>query len=111
MKILLINPSLLNTNVSHYSKGLEKNRGIYPSLGLGYIASALIEDGHIVFVVDWDASYNGWEQTQAIMERMRPDIVGFYLMTWTFRNSLMILDAIKGLNPNIISMSGGPQDS
>lgn len=111
MKILLINPSLIQSSVGHYSKSLEKNRGIYPSLGLGYIASALIDDGHIVFIADYDALSNPQLYIEGIMERIKPDMVGFYLMTWTFKEGLTLLNKVKWINNNVITVAGGPQVS
>ena len=110
MRILLINSSLKQAEIGHYSKTLEKCRGIYQPLGLGYISASLISDGHIVDVLDWDTEEKPLEKLFQLLER-NPEVVCFYLMTWTFREGSALLDYIKTFKKDIISIAGGPQVS
>lgn len=111
MKVLLINPSLLQSEIGHYAKGIEKQRGVYPPLGLGYVASSLKRSGHQVVIVDCDAETNSWQKLKTIVAELDPDLVGFYTMTWTFRQAMEILKSIKELKPDIKSVIGGPNVS
>ena len=111
MNILLINPSLISSEIQHYSKTLEKQRGIYPSLGLSYVASSLIRAGHKVAIVDCDTEENSWERIKIEIIESKPHLVGFYVMTWTFRQAVELLKKIKNLKSDIISVIGGPNVS
>ncbi len=109
MNILLINPSLISSEIQHYSKTFEKQRGIYPSLGLSYIASSINNNGHRAVIVDCDAEGKNYEKAiEEAIEQYNPKMVGFYVMTWTFRQVLGILRKIKEKKPGIISVAGGP---
>lgn len=98
--ILLINPSLNTASIGHYSRTVEKNRGVYPPLGLAYIASALTKAGHKVDIVDMDID--------PLIPYKKYDWVGFYVMTWTYRQAVELLQRIKEFNPTIKSILGGP---
>lgn len=98
--VLLINPSLINASIGHYSRTVEKNRGIYPPLGLAYVASALRDRGHEVTIVDCDIDPK--------IPLKDYDWVGFYVMTWTYRQAVEMLKIIKINHPNIKSILGGP---
>lgn len=111
MHILLINPSLQEADISHYKKSVEKNRGIYPPLGIAYVASNLIKAGHKVDLVDCDAEDNYWKRTSYLCRKFKPTLVGFYAMTWTFKQDVELLRKIKKILPKIKSVVGGPNVS
>lgn len=108
MKILLINPSLIQANIGHYKEAVEKQRGIYPSLGLGYIASVLEKENHEVKMIDCDAEKIGFEEIKNNFNTYQPDMVGIYIMTWTFVQANEIAKLIKSLNSKIKVIAGGP---
>jgi len=109
MNILLINPSLQEAEISHYKKKVEKNRGIYPPLGLCYIASVLKEKNHQIKIIDCDTENNYLEKIRNTLENFNPDVIGFYTMTWTYRQAKNIAKEIKNTNPEIKIIIGGPQ--
>ncbi len=109
MNILLINPSLQEVEISHYKKKVEKNRGVYPPLGLCYIASALKNKNHQVKIIDCDTEDNYFEKIKNTIKDFNSDIVGFYVMTWTYRQAKNIAKEIKIINPQIKIIVGGPQ--
>ncbi|MFH0906926.1 MAG: radical SAM protein [bacterium] len=109
MNILLVNPSLQEAEISHYKKKIEKNRGVYAPLGLCYIASALKEKNHQVEIIDCDTENNYVEKIKNSLKYFNPDVVGFYSMTWTYRQSKNIAREIKKINPQIKIIIGGPQ--
>lgn len=108
MRVLLINPSLRLADVGHYSKVVEKQRGIYPPLGLAYVASALEKNNHAVKVIDCDADILAIKNISEIAEDFRPEIVGMYVMTWTFRQANYLLKKIKNKLKNVKFIIGGP---
>ena len=109
MKILLINPSLQEAEIGHYKKKVEKNRGVYPPLGLSYIAAILLNENHKVKIIDCDTENNYFEKIQKTLKQFKPDLVGFYAMTWTYRQAKNIAREIKNINPEIKIIIGGPQ--
>lgn len=108
MNILLINPSLKGAEIGHYKREIEKSRGVYPSLGLSYVASALLSAGHNVILFDWDATPQPEKSLVKVIKELKPKLVGFYLMTWTFRQAKDMLKIIKEFSPDIKSVVGGP---
>lgn len=108
MKILLINPSLIRAGTGQYEEAAEKRRGIYPSLGLGYIAAILEREKHLVKIIDCDAENVGPEKIEDAFKEYQPDLIGFYVMTWTFRQVNEIARRIKLMNPNVRIVVGGP---
>ncbi|MBN2094130.1 MAG: radical SAM protein [Candidatus Zambryskibacteria bacterium] len=108
MRILLINPSLVQAEIGHYSKETEKNRGVYPPLGLCYIASVLEKNGHGVKIVDCDAEKDYWNIIESTTKEFQPDVVGFYIMTWTFVAANDLAKKIKEIKSNIKLIVGGP---
>jgi len=111
LRILLINPSLKLADIGHYSKVIEKQRGIYPPLGLAYIASVLEKDNHSVKIIDCDTDLDGIYNIDNIALNFNPDLIGVYVMTWTFRQANKIIEKIKRKLPNIKTVIGGPNVS
>ncbi len=107
MKILLINPSLIEANIGHYKEAAEKQRGIYPSLGLGYIAAILEKENHQVKIIDCDAENVYLKDIEEISNKYQPDLVGIYIMTWTYQQANKIAKLIKSINPMIKIVVGG----
>lgn len=108
MKVLLINPPIIEEDVMRDFRKFERMRGIYPPLGLLYIASTLLECGHEVKVIDCDAE-DGYEEI--IKETCRsfcPDVAGFYAFTWTYRKAARLAGIVKSLVPGVTTVIGGP---
>lgn len=108
MKVLLIYPSLLRADIRHYTKAVERHRGIYACLGLSYVASSLLHRGHQVAYIDCDAEDNPWKSIETTVREFQPDLVGFHTMTWTFAQANELLMMIKEIRPDIKSVAGGP---
>ncbi|MBU4360266.1 B12-binding domain-containing radical SAM protein [Patescibacteria group bacterium] len=109
MNILLINPSLQNSTTGQYEKEVEKLRGLYPSLGLGYVAAVLEKKGHKVKIIDYDVEEE--LNLEKICVDFEPQVVGFYAMTWTYRHAKELAEQIKKIDSQIITLIGGPNVS
>lgn len=109
MRILLINPSIYQTSTGQYSKAVETERGAYPPLGLLYIAAVLEKNGHRVAIVDIDIEEEKAEKKlRETYQDLNPQMVGFYSMTWTYRQAKAMAKRFKEINPKIITVLGGP---
>ncbi len=115
MKVLLINPP------QTFYPGSEPPAGNLP-LGLMYIAAVLDRAGYKseildAFFADYSSQKNGeiinvgmpFERIKLEISNRKPDIVGIAgPFTCQIRNSVTISDLVKQLNPNILTVVGGP---
>ncbi len=108
MKILLINPSLTEAATGQYEQKMEQERGVYPPLGLAYIAAALEEKNHEIKIVDCDVEKNYEEKILQLCRDWQPEMAGFYAMTWNYRLADKLSREIKKINSLTITVLGGP---
>lgn len=101
MKVLLINPLTIEDSMVN----------ITPNLGLGYIAASLRNNG---FQVDiWDGVKKGMTRKK-LEERLKTldyDAAGFQAYTRSVKEVRQGLEMVKSLNPNILTIIGGPHPS
>ena len=101
MKVLLINPLTLEDSMVN----------ITPNLGLGYLATSLKNNGFEVEI--WDGVKKN--MTKKILEdRLKAldyDVAGFQVYTRSVREVQEGLEKVKSLNPNVITVIGGPHPS
>ena len=115
MKTLLINPP------QTFYPGSESPAGNLP-LGLMYVAAMLVKSGHQAEILDAFMSAdmprrNGematvglpFERIKKEIENRKPDIVGLSgPFTCQIENSVKVSDLAKQINPNILTVVGGP---
>ncbi|MDD5130543.1 MAG: radical SAM protein [Candidatus Omnitrophica bacterium] len=107
MNILLINPSLKQEQIRHYSDKVEKNRGTHPSLGLLYIAAVLEQNNHQVQVIDIDTEPNPQKKILHSLLNFKPEIVSLHVMTWTFHQANEIAKLVKNTLSSAYIIAGG----
>lgn len=98
MKILLINAPVTVRN---------PHARLSPPLGLAYIASALMAEGHRVGAIDLNMSGMDEGRLAGIIRRAHPDIVGISAMTETVTNGLAVARTVKAVDPEIAVVMGG----
>ena len=109
MKVLLINPPRSNEIVGNNPSIIEEERGHNPPLGLLYLAAYLErENRHEVSVLDCQAEGVGYDALSGRIEAIDPAIVGITAMTLTLIDVLKTLAVVKGVNPAIRTVLGGP---
>jgi anaerobic magnesium-protoporphyrin IX monomethyl ester cyclase len=99
MRILLINAPV--SRPSPHAR-------LAPPLGLAYIASVLLADGHNVSAVDFNVSGLNFRRLDAIIAGEKPQIVGISAHTETYPNGLAIAERVMALDPSIAVVMGGP---
>lgn len=108
MNIMLINPPILVNEVMRDFEKFECLRGLYPPLGLLYIASVIEQMGHEVMVIDCDAEDNHLKRIRNTCESLHPDLVGFYAFTWNYRGAASLASLVKSVCPQAKTILGGP---
>lgn len=99
--ILLLSPRL--------SKGRHR-LSIHPLAGLGYIAESLLHSGIKVRVIDMNLGYSLKDVLRCVDE-CSPDLIGFSVMTFGYRQVYSLAKIIKELFPHITIACGGPHVS
>lgn len=109
MKVLLISPPTLNPLRADMSDLFEKESGLYPPLGLLYLAARLLQDGrHQVKVLDGPALGASHESIEQEIREFRPQVVGIQTLTFTLLDALAVAERVKRVDPAIHVCLGGP---
>ncbi|MEM3101510.1 MAG: radical SAM protein [Candidatus Nitrosotenuis sp.] len=101
MRILLINPLTLESSMVN----------ITPNLGLGYLATSLKNNGFDVEI--WDGVKKGMTR-ERLFERLKKrdyDVAGFQVYTRSVKEAQEGLEFVKKVNPDAITVIGGPHPS
>lgn len=102
MKILLMVP--LNLGLS---KG---DRPSFADLGLGYLATALKQKGHEVFIHGWNKK-NSEAEFLSYLHNINPGLVGMKVFTRNMSDAVASCEIIKQALPNSTIVVGGPHPS
>lgn len=110
MKVLLINPPNLNPLSAVLPRVLEEKRGFNPPLSLLYIAGYLRKNGqnHEIKVIDGPTENLDYIGLKERIKEFAPDVVGITTMTFTIIDALETAKMVKGINPRIKIVFGGP---
>lgn len=99
MNVLLIAPNIRESLKSKISDGMPKflgrNIGVYPPLGLCYIAAVLRDNGINVKIVDTNVEKFSINKVLKEIDKFQPDIIGISAMSFTFLNALYLAKKIK----------------
>jgi anaerobic magnesium-protoporphyrin IX monomethyl ester cyclase len=114
-KLLLIRPSIDYTEIPHeVKKFFPPPSGNYyrePPIGPLYVASSCLKKGIQVKLIDQHARCLSNDQVLSMVNKWEPDFVGFYLTSFTMKNSIEIARKIKDKNRGIVIIGGGPWTS
>ncbi len=79
-----------------------------PPLGLACLAAVLEKAGVEVKILDLVVSPFSHERMASLLEAYRPHTVGVTAVTMTFDNAMRVVRAVKQINPDILTLMGGP---
>jgi anaerobic magnesium-protoporphyrin IX monomethyl ester cyclase len=82
-----------------------------PPLGISYVASAFEAAGCDVRILDYIISGYSKEKLALQLADFQPDAVGAGSVTMNFYDAERILRDVKSINPDILTMMGGPHVS
>ncbi len=101
MKVLLINPLTLEDSMVN----------ITPNLGLGYLATALRNNGFEVDIWDGVKKEMTRKKLEARLENRNYHVAGFQVYTRSVKEVQEGLEKVKSINPEVITVIGGPHSS
>ncbi|MBN2055330.1 B12-binding domain-containing radical SAM protein [bacterium] len=74
---------------------VQKYFGLFPPLSMTWVAAIAEREGHDVTLVDARTLGLSRQQTIARLKEFRPDLVGFMMTTYMFRETLSWIEAVK----------------
>ncbi|MGD2015460.1 MAG: cobalamin-dependent protein, partial [Desulfobacterales bacterium] len=99
MRVLLINPFYPISETPS------------PPLGLAYLASALTTAGAEVKILDLVVFPYSQSMLKALIENFKPKVAGITAVTMNFDNAVSVLKDIKRIDPQVLTVMGGPHVS
>ncbi len=99
MKILLLKP----INDRYYV--------VQPPLGLGYLASVIVREGHQVNIIDAGRENLSRDDFTSLVERESYDLIGIQMFTYELPSVKRHIAIIKEYSPGSVIIIGGPQIS
>ena len=99
MRVLLINPFYPISETPS------------PPLGLSYLAGALSAAGVEVKILDLVVFPYSRAGLQTLIETFKPGVVGLTAVTMTFNAAMAVVKDIKGIDPDLLTVMGGPHVS
>ena len=109
MKILLINSPIKNIIQTELPPALSREVGVFPPLGLMYIASYLRKySDHEVQILDAVAEDLGQAALEKIIREFHPQIIGITAHTNNLVDVFLLTGLIKRIDPGIHINIGGP---
>ncbi len=99
MRFLLINPYCPITE------------GPTPPLGISFLAAALEKAGVDVKILDLVIFPYSQKFLKDVLSNFEPDIVGSTAVTMTFNDAIQVIKDVKAINPDILTVMGGPHVS
>ncbi len=96
MRVLLINP--------HYPISETPS----PPLGLAYLAAALEQAGTDVHILDFVVFPYSPTFLESSLKNFKPDIVGVTSVTMNFYEAIRVIKDVKRIDPNLLTVMGGP---
>jgi len=96
MRVLLINPFYPISETPS------------PPLGLAYLAAALEQIGVQVKILDYVVYGYRKDVLQSVLEDFRPRIAGATAVTMTFDHAMQVLKDVKAIDPDVLTVMGGP---
>lgn len=108
MKVLFIRDIDRRLPNTRLPKSIENIIGIYPPLGLLYLAAVLEKEGHKTNILDAQLNDLSDNEIRKKIENFKPDFVGITCMTPNIQRVYEIAKIVKEISKNIMVVVGGP---
>ena len=80
---------------------------IQPNLGLGYLATIILENGHQVFIIDFGKENLTWDKFTKQIQQEKYDIIGIQMFTHEISSVKKHAEIIKKYSPDTAVIIGG----
>jgi anaerobic magnesium-protoporphyrin IX monomethyl ester cyclase len=108
MKIAFIVPPETHSIESSVPKGLENGKGVYPKLGVLYVAGFLEQElGIVPDFIDCPAERMDYEGLAERLRRTKPDLVGISTLTFNLIDCWKTVRLLKKIHPQAKVAIGG----
>lgn len=91
--------------------GMSPHAHLSPPLGLAYVATHLLDEGHRVEIIDLNVAGFNPKRVAFALDRFTPDVVGISAHTETYPNAVKIAALVKEHDTSTPVMVGGPHPS
>jgi len=81
---------------------------IAPPIGLAQLAAVLETEGVDVEIVDCNGSFLTWQDLERAIADRKPTVVGASAMTTFLPTAARVMQMVKAIDPEIITVVGGP---
>ena len=102
---------LFNSPVRQQKRDPFEMENLYPRIGIASIAAYLQEDGIEVYIIDPEAEGLDSNGVKNRISRVSPDIVGIPAYTEEIHDAAYTAKFVKEINPDIMTVIGGPHAS
>jgi radical SAM superfamily enzyme YgiQ (UPF0313 family) len=110
MKIALLTPPYDLMKKGYGSKRKVRG-GLFPPLGLAYLASPLIKEGHQIKIIDASSCEYSNDEVGEILSEFQPDIIGISSVTGSAEESYALANYLKSRFEKTPIVYGGPHAS
>ncbi|NOR15899.1 MAG: radical SAM protein [Candidatus Aminicenantes bacterium] len=110
MKVLLINPPAENLVRTFAPDSLTEEMGLYPPMGLLYIATyarKIHGDRFQIKILDTQVEKMAYPDIRKYLKQEKPDLVGISCMTFLLIDALKVVRIAKEENPSVHIVIGG----
>ena len=110
MKVLFINPPVDNIIKTELPEFVRSETGVFPPLGLMYIAAYLkkYNPSHEIHILDAIAENMNYQEMGKFISDFSPDMVGITAHTHNLMDVCASISIIKKINPAVKIVLGGP---
>ncbi len=107
LKVKFVFPAVTGVGFGSYGKGMEES---WISHGLCLLSACTKKEGFDVSLADLRCM-EGWKDFENEIKRDSPDVVAVTMMSVDFNPALRCIEIAKSVNPEIITVAGGPHPS
>lgn len=109
MRVILIYPPIYNMLKTNVPEIVDEETGLYPPLGLMYIASyAEKNTDYEIEILDTQAERMSYDTIARYIKLKMPEIVGIQTTSFTFIDVILTARIVKKIDKNIKIVLGGP---
>lgn len=109
MKVLLMVAPSADALTLEASNDIAQNMGFFPPLGILYVGTYLKKNSdHEIHIIDSESERLTSGDIEEKIKTIKPDVLGITAFTNTLKNVLDVLKIAKKINPQCITVLGGP---